>query len=106
MTAATPSLETKPSSVSALAHLAMHHSGADGYALYALDAESGALIVQHSAGTSLPRPQDLPISHGVARRRGSVVISYPLRLEGSLIGTLAFVFQGDTVAEERISILD
>jgi hypothetical protein len=106
MTAAIPSLETKESSVSTLAQLAMHHSGAEGYALYALDTESGALIVQYSAGTSLPRPQDLTISRGVARRRGSVVISYPLRLEGSLLGTLAFAFQGDRVSDERTAILD
>jgi hypothetical protein len=106
MTAASPFLEAKESSVSTLAELAMHHSGAEGYALYALDSESGALIVECSAGTSLPRPQDLTISRGTAHRRGSVVISYPLRLEGSLLGTLAFVFRGDTVTDERIAILD
>jgi ANTAR domain len=106
MTASIPSLETKESSVSILAELAMRHSGAEGYALYALDTESGALLLKHSAGASLPRPQDLTISRGLARRRGSVVVSYPLRLEGSLLGTLAFAFQGDSVAEQRISILD
>jgi hypothetical protein len=106
MTAAIPSLEANESSLSTLAELAVHHSGADGYALYALDTESGALIVQHSAGVSLPRPQDLTTSRGVARRLGSVVLSYPLRLEGALLGMLAFAFQGDSVADERIVILD
>jgi hypothetical protein len=106
MTTIIPSLETNQSSVSTLAQLAMQHSGAEGYALYALDTESGALIVEYSAGASLPRPQDLTISRGVARRSGSLVISYPLRLERSLLGTLAFAFQGDAVPDERITILD
>jgi hypothetical protein len=107
MTAATiPSFETEESSVSTLAQLAMHLSGADGYALYALDKESGALIVQCNAGASVPRPQDLAISNGIARRPGIVVLSYPLRLEGSLIGTLAFAFRGDSVPGQRIEILD
>jgi hypothetical protein len=105
MTATIPSFETEESSVSTLAQLAMHLSGADGYALYALDKESGALIVQCNAGVSLPRPQDLATSSGVARP-GIAVISYPLRLEGSLIGTLAFAFRGDSVPGERIEILD
>ncbi len=97
MTATIPSFQSEESSVSTLAQLAMHLTGADGYALYALDQESGALIVQFSAGASLPQPQDLAMLNGVARRPGIVVISYPFRLEGSLIGTLAFSFRGDSV---------
>lgn len=92
--------------VSALAQLAMQHSGAVGYALYALEPESGVLILQGNAGAALPQPQDLTMSQGVARRAGIVVISYPIRLESSLLGTLAFGFQGDAAPEERVAVLD
>lgn len=93
-------------SVSSLAELALRSSGADGYALYARDHCTGVLTARLSAGRNLPQPEDLSVRRGVVEREGGAIASYPLRVENSVTGILAFSFRPLTLTDEKSAVLD
>ena len=99
-----PSLKSQHDSISELAQLALHCSGAEGYALYAQDPASGAWIARSSFGHALPEPEDL--SRPLSERDGIAMVSYPLRVDGSAIAILAFSFREALVPDKSLAILD
>lgn len=92
-------------SISSLAELALRSSGADGYALYARDHCTGVLTARLSSGTNLPQPEDLSIRRGVVEREGTEIASYPLQVEGSVTGILAFSFRPRSLTDEKSAVL-
>jgi hypothetical protein len=93
-------------SVNSLALFAMYAAGADGYAIFEIDGACGALVVHHSNGLPVPPWLDPGGQFGVVRRDGLAVASYPLHANAVLSGSLAFVFRGNEIPDEQLSILN
>jgi hypothetical protein len=102
----TESSKSQKASIAILARLAVRYASADGYAIYTLEHSSGALIPQSSDGKVRPAPEDLTMDVSTTQRDGAVIRCYPLRVEGSVVGAIAFSFLGLSLAEEKVEILD
>ena len=92
-------------SVTSLALFAMYAAGADGYALFEIDEASDAPSIRHSNGLAVPQwlvPDD---ESSVQNAGGLAVAFFPLYVNGALASGLAFVFRGDEISEDKLSIL-
>lgn len=76
--------ETRLQSLAPLAQLAMRESGADGFAIYAIDPGSGARVERCSGGLRVPDTGE----------GGFRSFSFPLRTNGEVTGRLVFGFIG------------
>jgi hypothetical protein len=76
--------ETRLQSLRPLAQLAMRESGADGFAIYAVDSGSGACVEKCSGGLKVPDTGE----SGFRR------FSFPLRVNGEVTARLVFGFIG------------
>jgi len=93
-------------SVTSLALFAMYAAGADGYSLFEIDEASGARLIRHSNGLAVPPWLDPDDESGVKRGDGIAVAWFPLYLDAAFAGSLAFVFRGDDISEDKLSILN
>jgi hypothetical protein len=93
-------------SVTSLALFAMYAAGADGYSLYEIDEASGAALIRQSNGLAVPQWLDPDDESGVKRGDGIVVALFPLYVDATFAGTLAFVFRGDEISEDKLAILN
>jgi ANTAR domain len=101
-----PKCDPLRQSVITLALFAMHASGADGYSFFEIDGEGGALLLRHSCGLAAPAWIDPVTQSGVTRRDGLAVAVYSLHADAALAGSLAFVFRGNEIPEDKLSILN
>lgn len=93
-------------SVTSLAHFAMCATGADGYALFEVDEGRGGLSKRHSSGLAMP-PWLVPDDESsVQSAAGLAVALFTLFANGAPAGSLAFVFRGDEISEEKLTTLD
>jgi ANTAR domain len=93
-------------SVTSLALFAMYAAGADGYALFEIDEASGAPLVRHSNGLAVPQWLDPGDESSVQSVGGLAVALFPLYVDGASAGSLAFVFRGNEISEDKLSILN
>jgi hypothetical protein len=93
-------------SVTSLALFAMYAAGADGYALFEIDQVSGATLLRHSNGLAVPQWLNPGDESSVQSAGGLAVALFPLDVDGVLAGSLAFVFRGDEISEDKLSILN
>jgi hypothetical protein len=77
-------------SINALAHLAQKDAGASGYAICALNGETGLSKRLQGCGA----------------RIGNAVVWFPLRVRGLELLVLEFVFRGDVILPEAVAVLD
>src|SRR6202035_4379737 len=83
----------------------MYAAGADGYSLFEIDDASGAPLIRHSNGLAVPQWLDPDNESGVKRGDGFVVALFPLNVDAAFASSLAFVFRGNEISEEKLSIL-
>jgi hypothetical protein len=92
-------------SVTSLALFAMYAAGAEGYGLFEIDGASDAPSIRHSNGLAVPQWLDPGDESSVQSAGGLVVALFPLYVVGALAGSLAFVFRGSEISEDKLSIL-
>ncbi len=93
-------------SVTSLALFAMYAAGADGYSHFEIDETSGARLIHHSNGLAVPQWLDPDDESGVKRGDGFAVALFPLYVDAAFAGSLAFVFRGNDISEDKLSILN
>src|SRR5271154_625540 len=101
---AAPARRIMTRSLSSLSQLATQKSGADGFALLNLDASSGSFVLSHASGA--PVPTNLQGTLGLARVGGVSVASYPLRIDDTVTGLLAFSFRRVAIPVSSLAVLD
>jgi AmiR/NasT family two-component response regulator len=62
-------------------------------------------VIRHSNGLPVPRWLDPGDESSVQSRGGLAVALFPLCVDAVLAGSLVFVFRGDEIAEDKLSIL-
>jgi hypothetical protein len=85
-------------SLQPLALLALREAGGDGYAICDVDPASGRRTLKFSYGVPVPDPDLKTAMFSVA--------AFPLRVDGTVTGTLSFVFRGDAISPEAKALLD
>jgi AmiR/NasT family two-component response regulator len=101
-----PKRDPLQQSVTSLALFAMYAAGADGYNLFAIDEANGALVSRDSNGLAAPQWLDPSNQSGVKSRDGLAVALFPLCVDAQFAGSLAFVFRGNDISEDKLSILN
>jgi ANTAR domain len=92
-------------SVTSLALFAMYAAGADGYTLFEIGEAGGAPLVRHSNGLAVPQWLDPGDESSVPSAGVLAVALFPLYEDGAPAGSLAFVFRGSEISEDKLSIL-
>jgi ANTAR domain len=92
-------------SVTSLALFAMYAAGADGYSIFEIDEGSGAPLLRHSNGLAVPQWLDPADESSVQSTGGIAVALFPLSVDGAWASGLAFVFRGNEISEDKLSIL-
>jgi len=83
----------------------MYAAGADGYGLFEVDKANASLSIRDSNGLEIPQWLDPADQSGIKSRDGLAVVLFPLYVDAALAGSLAFVFHGHQIPEEKLSIL-
>lgn len=106
----TPQRDPLRQSVTSLALFAMYAAGADGYALFEIDGEmdgeNDAPSIRHSKGLPVPQWLDPGDESSVQSAGGLAVALFPLYVDVARAGSLAFVFRGNEISEDKLSILN
>lgn len=92
-------------SATSLALFAMYATSADGYSIYEADPESGQLVARHSNGLAVPQWLDPADESSVQAASGAAVALFRLYVNAEIAGSLAFVFRGSEISDEKLSIL-
>jgi AmiR/NasT family two-component response regulator len=100
-----PKRDPLQQSVTSLALFAMYAAGAGGYGLFELDQANGALSLRDANGLEMPQWSDPAGQSGIQSRDGITVALFPLYVEATVAGSLAFVFLGYQIPEEKLLIL-
>lgn len=85
-----------PNSLQPLAQIAVRYVGAEGYAIYEINPQTGLRELRCSEGASAPGPTDYT----------RVADCYPLLIDDSVSGLLTFVFPGRAAAHDARRVLE
>ncbi len=92
-------------SVTSLAMFARYATGAEGCSLYEADPHGSGLAVCHSNGLGAPQWLNPADESSVQTAGGVAVALFRLFVDGQITGSLAFVFRGDDIPEDKLSVL-
>lgn len=92
-------------SVTSLALFAMYAAGAGGYSLFELDEASDEPVIRHCNGLAVPQWLDPGDESSVQSAGGIAVALFPFYVDGVPAGSLAFVFRGNEISDDKLSIL-